>query len=639
MSRTLVMHKITVGDRTFSANEELKIVAKDKPVFEGRIAFVNGYHADSPGGVWNAVLDIDPDHPHFGKLDGDNLDEKDRDSDNDVYTQQENEEDIIREEELIALEKKLGIKNGIQRLNIKKEIKEIEKRRDKFYGYWNLRENGLKASQLYATYFNAENHQYFVNGSHGLASSAAHRIDHAIALGYVWAKKFWGIKPKTEIDQQKIEDPYQETFSPAYTPVSIVGHSQGSTGAFGFALGVLHYAAELKWDAVPINLIVLGTHQPKNLTGDEYEEYVYTIRNFYEVNANIFEGRFWRGVFGKKDKKVQKHLSRLAQIFSFRFNKIKKDRGIYEHLKELQMFNTLKERAIQFTFANDRPDFTAKDGDIPEIDNACNAKGSFSLYSIEFFEKESDMPAGYLEKYQKRRLLIDNPGVVLIPKYVANQRVVLKKKKKKEKLKEVQAAPENDDFNLWDTYVNVAKDWGNAFSIFYFLRKEVAKNNTAKTRKKLRKAKRDMIYQYGRVQEADLYTHFTPVSLVINELLLEDWDKILPDDSIGIRSSVWDRMASVGDAKFYRVNTIFDKDEYTYEPLNQEQYKSEIGDLITKKQKMIRPVNSTYVQDVIDAFVNDNQTALGNIYEEKDHKIKIRAAKALEQELAKKYDR
>lgn len=637
MSRTLVIHKVTAGERTFSVNEELNLVAKDKPIFEGRIAFVNGYHSDAPGGIWNAIVDIDPDHPHFGKLDGKNLDENDRDSDDDVYTQQENEADIIREEELIALEKELGIKDVFKKRTIEREIKEIEKRRDKFYGYWNLRENGLKASHLYASYFNAENHQYFVNGSHGLASSAAHRIDHAIALGYAWAKEHWGIKPKKEVDQQKSEDPYQETFSPAYTPVSIVGHSQGSTGAFGFALGVLHYAAELDWDAVPINLIVLGTHQPKNLTGDEYEEFVYNIRNFYEVNANIFEGRFWKGIFGKKDKKVLKHLSRLAQIFSFRFNKIKKDRGIYEHLKELQMFHTLKDRAIQFTFANDRPDFTSKDGDIPEIDNACNTKGSFSLYSIEFFEKESDIPAGYLEQYQKRRLSIDNPGVVLIPKYIANQRVVLKKEKKKEALSEVQTTPENDDFDLWDTYINVAKDWGNAFSTYYFLRKELAENNTAKARKKLRKAKKEMIYQYGRVQEADLYTHFTPVSLVINKLLLKDWNTVVPDDSIGIRSSVWDRMASVGDAKFYRVNTIFDKDEYVYEPLNQEQYKSEIEDLVTKKQKMIRPVQSAYVQNVIDAFVNDDQEALSKIYKEPDHKITQKQAKTLEQQLAKKY--
>jgi len=358
-----------------------------------------------------------------------------------------------------------------------------------------------------------------------------------------------------------------------------------------------------------------------------------------QVNANIFEGRFWRGIFGKKDKKVLKHLSRLAQIFSFRFNKIKKDRGIYEHLKEIHMFKILKERAIQFTFANDRPDFTSKDGDIPEIDNACNAKGSFSLYSIEFFEKESDMPAGYLEKYQKRRLPIDKPGVVLIPKYIANQRVVLKKEKKEEELTEVLSAPENDDFNIWDTYVNLAKDWGNAFSAFYFLRKEVQDDNTAKGRKKLRKAKREMIYQYGRVQEADLYTHFTPVSLVINKLLLEDWDRLVPDDNIGIYSSIWDRMASVGDAKFYRVDTKFNKDEYVYSSLNQISNKSEIDYLITKKQKMIRPEKSEYVQNVIDAFVNDDETALGNIYQEPDHKIKLREAKALEQQLANKYNR
>ena len=71
-----------------------------------------------------------------------------------------------------------------------------------------------------------------------------------------------------------------------------------------------------------------------------------------------------------------------------------------------------------------------------------------------------------------------------------------------------------------------------------------------------------MIYKYGRIHEADLYAHFSPVSLIHDGDALSDWGGALtPGDSVGTNSSVWKRILAVKDKKFYHVDYSRKPDE------------------------------------------------------------------------------
>lgn len=77
--------------------------------------------------------------------------------------------------------------------------------KEKFEGYWEGYDNVTKKrySQVFKEYFHALSNAHFINGSHGLQSSGAHRVEHGIAQGYAWAKKKWNIKEKSVIDDLK----------------------------------------------------------------------------------------------------------------------------------------------------------------------------------------------------------------------------------------------------------------------------------------------------------------------------------------------------------------------------------------------------------------------------------------------------
>ena len=239
--------------------------SEDKPELQGEILFVNGYHSSSFGGNYNALLDINPDEPSFFKMRGDNTNEEDRTGAGDVLTDKELDEI----EQMSPAEKYFDQRYPTDPTG---ETKEYVK--GMFWGYWNDIQNDHNSSETYADYFNALNNDHYFNGSHGLESNAAHRIDHGIALGYNWAQQHWFLREKREVENQKEQDPSVESDSPAYRPITIVAHSQGTAVGAGIALGILHYAAELGWEQAALNMIYLGVHQPEGLHGEEYRQFM-----------------------------------------------------------------------------------------------------------------------------------------------------------------------------------------------------------------------------------------------------------------------------------------------------------------------------------------------------------------------------
>ncbi len=218
-----------------------------KPKLEGEIIFANGYLSSSLGGSLNAMLDLHPDDPNPKLYRGHNVNEANKIDPEDIQLHSEVEEinaltdaQIEQDED----DKKLVIPiafpvsmmpptPSLRTINIKFKVPKFMKAvpdftqkefKDTFYGYWNSIENDNGGSDTYAKYFNATK-QHFLNGSHGLGSNAAHRLDHGLAQGYHWARFQWAILPKQEVEETKKKMPYIESFSPAYKPITVVMHS------------------------------------------------------------------------------------------------------------------------------------------------------------------------------------------------------------------------------------------------------------------------------------------------------------------------------------------------------------------------------------------------------------------------------
>lgn len=500
-------------------------------------------------------------------------------------------------------------------IDIPKDIKPIPsltqaEMKNTFYGYWNQTGNRHKASKTYAEYFNATGREHFINGSHGLGSNAAHRLDHGIAQGYHWAKYNWRIKTKKEIDDQKDEKPQIESYSPAYKPITIVMHSQGNAPGAGVAVGILKYAKEQGWKKVPLNLIYLGVHQPKNLCDDEYDNFIQAKVKYYGVDKDFWDASIWSPLL-KKDKKALKFMNHMSQLFDPKYHKLHNKRGIYEHLKALSVFEDLQKRAVQFTFSNDRGDLVIRDGDIPETDSACNPKRDSTLYSVEYFKTKA--PEKYKTEQGKDIISIKNGGELIVPSYAAIPRI---------HAIEDPSVEGGIRKEFWEDYKSVATDWGEAISKF----KQVMKTSKLTWKdlfipgyiyyeKHLKPdaLHRNMLYHYGRIQEADLYAHFSPVEFILDNDILKHPDF---DDKLG-QQSIWERIKKLGENKFYRVN--YGDNPRAVKNMSDEKKRKVAKEELSKiknKQTSTNIANSPYVRNVIKAYVEGNHKVEKKLYKE-----------------------
>jgi len=603
---------------------------KKFPELLGEIIFVNGFlsdpQANSEQTLNNAIRDINPDNADDKNYkQGESVNERNRADDDDIFSNSELEE---------LLPEKGRTDKVIQKalkLNSLKTPFSFNNDVEKFWGYWNSISNKFKASDIYGNYFNAYRNDHYINGSHGLGSNAAHRIDHGIALGYRWAEKYWFLMSPEIADKKEGEEShFMQSFSPQYSPITIVAHSHGAAMGAGVAIGVIHYAAKQKWEKIALNIVFLGVHQPQNLTGTQYENFIDDKELYYEVNQNFPQ------LFAKEEKKGRSFLNNLADLFNRDYNKLNHERGIHEHLsKILGNVDEFKSRAVQFTFANDRGDAVTRDGDIPDINNACNPNSDFSLFCSDYTNPSKYLKPKSLNISNKRTFPTPNKGKIYLSKYIANRRFDFGDINKKSTSKEKEKGLE------WGSYLGVTLVWANSFEAYKLLKEqyEIRYNITFHYRgyvtgrinkvnewlydhnpfgdgytekqkkqkelyKKVTTAYETMLRNYAALQDANLYAHFSPVGLINHKLVLSDF----PGDSLG-KISILDRIQKAGEQKFYRVE--YNKDPVKAAKMTPEQKREkEQKDIEGKlKNRLIdtRIANTDYIENVIKAFIGDDE--------------------------------
>ncbi len=619
-----------VNQNTVATGEMENELDKILPKLEGEVIFVNGYLSDPVSNTeshYNAIMDRNPDEDDNWTLKGENTDEHDRTHHGDIYSASEHEErenrgkwEKLWEDEIKT---RLGQPlTGFVRFSYTPE--------EKYRGYWNAKTNKMKGTEIYAEHFNALGNEHFINGSHGLGSSASHRIDHGIAQGYTWAEENWNLETFDYVECHKEDNPYIETFSPAYKPITVVGHSQGAAMAAGVAIGILKFAADMGYEKIPLNLIFLGVHQPKNLTDEEYEQLYRQKTKYLEVDD------FYLKLMGDGEASGKEYLNSISDLFDPEYHKLRNERGIYEHLKKIVGdWPAFEKRAVQFTFTNDRGDLVLRDGDIPGMDSACNPERDTTLYSVEFFSSRKKIPAEY-ETVQGKQIVdlsLEEEGVqgfIVIPPYIANRRFDFDALEKLD-----DPTKEQKEYGVeWGNYKSVCVRWGIAMAKYKKLRKEynmVAKDkwyvpsydrNNSTLLKSLAHLKVDWEYLqtarwYAPLQTADLYAHFSPVGLINHKRLLSDFENYC-DDTVGTVESIWERIKKVGEGKFYRVEfkKKADKKEIDDSIEKRMDAKIDVEGILKSKQIDTSVGNTPYVQNVIAAFVKGDESALKQLYKE-----------------------
>lgn len=456
------------------------------PILKGDVIFVNGYHSNPLENweqtLYNAILDKV--HEEGEGLQGESVNEQNHTDANDMFTnkelrkilpenasQQKIEQELKRENPTkkefqtiinsaefvqtfpdywnpIAFAKIKGfVLKKMQ--NLEKEKLAFNNKLEKFWNYWNDLSNKYKGSQKYCEAFNSVGRDHYINGSHGLASSAAHRIDHGIALGYKWASENWQIYPKKMI---KSDAPMSQlSFTPTYRPITVVGHSQGAAMGTGVALGIMYYAKEIGWDEMALNVIYLGVNQPQGLHSQEYEDLIHDKKNVYDLDAIMIN-------WGEKEQEG-KLLDIIAQLFSKKYGKLHKQRGIYEHLKAiLKDWDAYKERCVQFTFSNDRGDMVIRDGDIPEIKSACDPDRNTDVFHLHYAGRTVSAKSDKGSPKMKHKQLGYGGGFMKWYDYMANRRFnTLEKDEKPPKKAPKDYQPKKrGDIEEWDDYNSVA---------------------------------------------------------------------------------------------------------------------------------------------------------------------------------------
>lgn len=502
------------------------------PVLNGDVIFCNGYLSSpkkNPGSYLNVIMNKVPDDIAQNPIRGANMSEK----------KITDGADIMTNDELEFIDRQGG-----GALYSDKNYKDTEyfrwmfSAKEQFEGYWEGYDNVSKKrySQIFKEYFHAQGNAHFINGSHGLQSSGAHRVEHGIAQGYSWARQKWNIKEKKEIEKLKGKNPGALTYSPQYKPVTVVGHSQGAAIAAGVALGIIYYAYEMGWEEIPINILFLGTHQPQGLYGKDYESFKsYYFEDF--INEWVLE---W-----------------LADIFTN--EKLYQNKGIYEKMNELLGNNSwggLINRAVQFTFPNDRALFVTRMGDIPYVKNACNEKDN--LYIESWGYHAGGLSEGFFLDggYQFPKRLLDkafnHDGSLnekaptfrqCVKEYwkvyheYAQYRSIVKANPSKKYAPAKYAIPKID---------NILPSWFKNIMMNAIAKAEGTKQKVYMQSELYRK-KLNALLAFAKVHEMELQAHFAPVGLMFNKGVLSDWEEYQDQ-------TIWDRIQDAGKDIFYKVN-------------------------------------------------------------------------------------
>lgn len=502
------------------------------PVLNGDVIFCNGYLSSpkkNPGSYLNVIMNKVPDDVKQNPLRGANMSEK----------KITDGADIMTNDELEFIDRQGG-----GTLYSDKNYKDTEyfrwmfSAKEQFEGYWEGYDNVSKKrySQIFKEYFHAQGNAHFINGSHGLQSSGAHRVEHGIAQGYSWARQKWNIKEKKEIEKLKEKNPGALSYSPQYKPVTVVGHSQGAAIAAGVALGIIYYAYEMGWEEIPINILFLGTHQPQGLYGKDYESF----KSYY------FEDFIKEWV-----------LEWIADIFTN--EKLYQNQGIYEKMNELlgdTSWGGLLYRAVQFTFPNDRALFVTRMGDIPYVKNACNEKDNLCIESWGYNEKElSDgffLEGGY--QFPKRLLdkAFNHDGSLnekaptfrqCVKEYwkayneYAQYRNMVNANPSKKYAPAKHAIPKID---------SILPSWFKNIMMNTIAKAEGTKQKVYMQSELYRK-KLNALLAFAKVHEMELQAHFAPVGLMFNKGVLSDWEEYQDQ-------TIWDRIQDAGKDIFYKVN-------------------------------------------------------------------------------------
>lgn len=621
--------------RLGDADEELD---KYYPKLQGDVVFVNGYHSDivqNRAQNINAILDINyekrPWHRLSFLLKGESVGESNHTNRRDIYTNKEVRKDISEDASEKEAIKALG------------EIKPLEKtsffsfrsKLRKFWNYWNNEDNGYDASKLYCDYFNATSRDHYINGSHGLGSNAAHRIDHGIALGYKWAKENWRIYPKEAIPEERLadENDYIHTFTPPYKPITVVGHSHGAAMSTGVALGILYYACEIGWDKIALNVIYLASNQPQGLHDEEYYNLIDDKVKFYEVNITQVNLR------GKQNKR--RLVNKLSEIFSLKHNKLYHNRGINEHLEAIleDQIETYRNRCVQFTFTNDRGDMVIRDGDIPKIKSACDPETNTDAFHCHFVGKDLKAKSDNDNPKMNCKELLQEESYVKYYNYFVNRRFFTEKKKRKERINKNEIEFKIEEW-VDSSYLNLLKDcmesfrlfkerkkwFGQQHGTFIFRRelvlvpdepitKELFDSNILAAYYDVHNHYVKYIKAYALLFQAQLYAHFAPVSWINNKKILSDF----PDDDYG-KISIFDRICKAGKDIFYRIEV---KNNPDGTPNTEEDKRQEFKIQFKKMQKRLISTevgNTEYIKNVIQAYVYNDKEALKKLYKEPNHK-------------------
>ncbi|WP_026449546.1 hypothetical protein [Aequorivita capsosiphonis] len=130
---------------------------------------------------------------------------------------------------------------------------------------------------------------------------------------------------------------------------------------------------------------------------------------------------------------------------------------------------------------------------------------------------------------------------------------------------------------------------------------------------KAKRLHRHALYSYGRIQEADLYAHFSPVEFILDDKLLKtkDFKDALGDENI------WGRLKKLGNDRFYRVEYGDPEDIVSMSSedirIKEKKYVEEDG------RELLIDTNiseNAYVTNVLEAYVDGNKEAEKKLYHE-----------------------
>lgn len=618
------------------APPETPMLGAEKPELKGEIIFCNGYNSGAFGGATNAIFDYTvgtEEKPWYGS-DGDNAHHENHEinTDGTITPVQPGhlDDDMMDADEVNKAEKMpeketsigIGVSPFPPYIIPKSKIKDTPYKTEltKFKGYWNDYRNFSEAIDLYTTFFNAEKRDHYINGSHGMGSPAWERECHGITQGYYWAVKHWKLKTKDEVEKEKEKNPNAESYSPAYRPLTFVGHSEGCAVAVGACLGAMYYAAEKGWDEVAVNLVLLGVHQPVRLWSDEPYNANRKQVGDYQTDYNTYK---WfktevLEVGGDSPRMYQEIINKAMEIESaltpfspatahiFTSDRNKQRYGIDEWTNKIigtDSWNILKKRAVQFTFSNDKGDTVMIDGDIPGIANARSNEDNTYILGWRKWYNES-VGTGGLSPNSDFSIKVDNFGVGSM-----NTRIQVSKTNNPEFKATYRKTTYESWVNEFFQYHKVFKQSAFAYEKKYkeawttgevYLKDNLILTNANKALEYAKVADNhtDMMARYVWMHHIELEAHFAPVGFLNRPEIfnLKDGKRnpLWPEDE---GKTIWHRILKTSEKKgdiFYRVSYL--ENNIYYEDLKKEI----IPKLVEKKKdfKFLRDKEDEYVKGI-----------------------------------------